>query len=238
MPPSTALPQLSETIDATTRYLEAVDALDDDAVRAPSLLPGWTRAHVITHVARHADALTHALHGVLNGEEAWMYSSQEDRDAGVEAGASRSAAELHEDSASAWGRLLQTFNELHPRHLDVPVSRVPGGPTFLHVRDLPYKRRTEVEVHHADLGVGYTAADWPVDLALALVAQRQDELGVDGPSMALSATDVDGLWKLGSGLGPEIHGTASALAWWLLGRGEGAGLVSSTGQLPTLGRWR
>ena len=56
--------------------------------------------------------------------------------------------------------------------------------------------------------------------------------------MVLSSTDVPGLWKLGEGQGPEIHGTAGRLAWWLVGRGGGAGLTCSAGDLPVLGRWR
>jgi maleylpyruvate isomerase len=56
--------------------------------------------------------------------------------------------------------------------------------------------------------------------------------------MVLVAPDVDGLWKLGEGQGPEVTGAAADLAWWLLGRGTGDGLVSSTGELPTLPGWR
>ena len=85
---------------------------------------------------------------------------------------------------------------------------------------------------------GYRPADWPEDLSRDLVSTRQDELGLDGPSMVLSSTDVDGLWKLGSGAGPEITGAVGDLAWWLVGRGQGAGLVSSTGELPQIATWR
>ena len=93
-------------------------------------------------------------------------------------------------------------------------------------------------MHHADLGVGYGPDDWPLDFALGVVGRRQDELGLDGPSMVLRATDCAEVWKLGSGAGPDVSGTAGALAWWLVGRGGGAGLTSSTGELPRLGRWR
>ncbi len=238
METSTALPHFDETVLATTRYLRALTVLGDEEMRAPSLLPGWTRGHVVTHVARHADAFTHALHGVLNGHDAWMYSDQDTRNAQIDAGAGRGAAELQEDSAAAWGRLLQALNELHPAHLDAPISRLPGGPAFLTVREVTDRRWAEVEIHHADLDIGYTPADWPVEFAVHVIGRRQQELGLEGPSMVLTGTDVDGLWRLGSGQGPEIEGTAGALAWWLVGRGEGAGLVSSAGQLPDLGKWR
>ncbi len=58
------------------------------------------------------------------------------------------------------------------------------------------------------------------------------------PSMVLSATDVEALWKFGVGQGPEIHGTVGDLAYWLVGRGGGRGLTCSAGALPTIGRWR
>jgi maleylpyruvate isomerase len=236
MPLSHDLPHLTETVAATTRYLEALTVLDDETMRGPSLLPGWSRGHVVTHVARNADALTHALHGVLRGEDAWMYTSQQSRDADVAAGADRTAAELREDASASWGRLLQVVNELHPAHLDAHFTRTPGSPG-LPVRGVMAARRTEVEVHHADLDIGYGPADWPDDFSTMLVGRVQDDM-VAGPSMVLSATDVTATWKFGQGAGPEISGPVAELAWWLVGRGSGSGLVSSSGELPRLGTWR
>jgi maleylpyruvate isomerase len=233
------LPDLDETVYATTRYLQALTGLDDESVRRASVLPGWTRAHVVTHLARNADAIAHALHGARSGADAWMYASQESRDADVEAGAHRPAADLRADAAASWRRLREALDDLDAAHLDAPVSRVPGQPAFP-ARDLVGMRRTEVEVHHADLDLGYTPADWPVGFCTALVERRQDEfaqLPGGGPSMMLCATDVDRSWRLGEGQGPEVHGTAGELAWWLVGRG-GRGLTCSAGQLPTIGRWR
>ncbi|MDQ1373676.1 MAG: maleylpyruvate isomerase, partial [Actinomycetota bacterium] len=46
----------------------------------------------------------------------------------------------------------------------------------------PFQRWREVEVHHADLGVGYSSADWPESLAarwlpetLATLPERTDQ---------------------------------------------------------------
>lgn len=229
------LPHFEETVLATTRYLAALEGLTDDDVRAPSLLPGWTRGHVITHVSRNADALARVLRAAEAGVEATMYDTAEQRDADIEAGAGRSAAELVEDASASWGRLLQAENEIHDSHLDGTFARVSGA-MAVPVRKVGLMRRVEVEVHHADLGIGYTAADWPEDFTRRLIARRQKELA-DGPSMVLSSTDVDGLWKLGPGQGPEVTGTLADLAWWLIGRGDGSGLESSSGELPRLERW-
>lgn len=230
------LPHFEETILATTRYLASLERLTDDEARGPSALPGWTRGHVITHLSRNADALIRVLHAAQAGTEATMYDSDEQRDAAVEAGASRSAAELREDAAASWGRLLQAENEIHDSHLDGTFARTPGA-TPMPVRRVGLMRRTEVEVHHADLLLGYTARDWPESFTRSLVARRQEELA-GGPSMVLSSTDVEGLWKFGPGEGPEIKGRLGDLAWWLVGRGDGQGLESSTGELPRLERWR
>lgn len=238
MATSIALPHFDETEHATTRYLRALTELGDRDLQAPSLLPGWSRAHVVTHLARQADALAHALTAVLNGEDAWMYSSQTARDEEIDQGASRGAAALREDAEASVERFRDVAGRLDAGHLSTPVSRLPGGPAFMPAGDAATKRWTELEIHHADLGLDYTPADWPVDFSCYVIGARQDELGLDGPSMTLSSTDVDGLWKLGSGQGPEVSGTAAALAWWLVGRGDGSGLVSSTGELPRLGRWR
>lgn len=232
---TTDLPHFEETILATTRYLAAIGDLTDDDVRTPSLLPGWTRAHVITHVSRNADALARVLRAAQAGTEATMYDSPDQRDADIEKGAGRSAAELREDASASWGRLLQAENEIHDSQLGGTFARVSGA-MAVPVRKVGLMRRVEVEVHHADLGVGYTAADWPEAFTRRLLSRRHKELA-DGPSMVLSSTDVDGLWKFGPGQGPEIKGRLSDLTWWLIGRGDGSGLESSSGELPRLERW-
>jgi maleylpyruvate isomerase len=73
--------------DATALLLESVARLSDDDVRQPSLLPGWTRGHVLTHIARGGDALRDVLAGGPG------YPSREARAADIEAGAGRGIAE-------------------------------------------------------------------------------------------------------------------------------------------------
>lgn len=230
----TDFPNLDETVVATARLLDSVGRLDDDGVREPSLLPGWTRGHVITHLARNADALSNILHAAQAGEVGSMYPSQEQRDSDIEAGAGRSALELHDDVVAACGRWDQAANGLHSANLDNPMARVPDGPTQP-VRRVGMMRRTEVEVHHADLDVGYTAADWPADFVSALMKRRHRELSDAGVGLRWRSTDTGESWQTGDG--PEVTGTAADIVWWLLGRGTGETLTSSEDRLPELGRW-
>lgn len=228
-------PHLDATVVATARYLEALTDLTDEEVRAPSLLPGWTRGHVITHVARNADALTRVLHAAEAGEVGAMYDTQEQRDADVEAGADRSAEELRADSVAAAGRWHQAANELHSSRLEAPACRVPGTETWP-VRRVGMMRRTEVEVHHADLGLAYGPGDWPADFVSALMKRRHRELRDRGVRLGWRTEDTGEEWATAEN-GPRITGSAADVVWWLLGRGTGDGLACSEGSLPDLGRW-
>ena len=230
----TDFPHLDETVVATARFLETVGRLGEEDVRGPSVLPGWTRAHVVTHVARNADALSNVLHAARAGETGSMYPSQEERDADIESGAGRAPHELLEDAVTACGRWRQAANQLHAADLEKPMSRLPGGPAQP-VRRVGMMRRTEVEVHHADLDAGYTAEDWPTDFVAALMKRRQRELESSGVGLSWRTTDTGEHWETGPG--PEVTGTAAALVWWLLGRGTGESLACSAGRLPELGRW-
>jgi maleylpyruvate isomerase len=230
-----ALPQLEETILATTRYLEALTELSDEDCRAPSLLPGWTRGHVITHLSRNADGLCNLLHWAQTGVETTMYESDEKRDRDIEAGAHRSADELRADASASAGRWLQAVNEVHSSHLDAPVTRTPGSPPFPAYR-VGRLRRTELEVHHADLGIGYAARDWPVDFVRHLLDRRTRELTDGGASLTLRLADLGETVVIGGG-DAAVSGTAADLAWWLIGRGSGEGVSADSGTLPTIGPW-
>ena len=64
---------LDDVAQATDRLLATVDGFSDADVRASSGLPDWTRAHVLTHIARNADAMARLTHYARTGEEQAMY---------------------------------------------------------------------------------------------------------------------------------------------------------------------
>src|ERR1041385_6710494 len=79
--------ELSWVAEGQAQFEQAVMELDD--LTGPSRLPGWTRGHVVTHVARNAEALTRLLAWARTGIEPPMYPSAQARDADIEAGAAR-----------------------------------------------------------------------------------------------------------------------------------------------------
>jgi len=236
MTTGTALPHLEETILATTRYLASLEGLDDAGVREPSALPDWTRAHVIAHVINNADALSRLFHWAQTGERMYMYESREARNRSIEEKATWPVERLIEESSASARRWLQAANELHTSHLDVLVERAPGAKPFP-ARVIAGLRRTEVEIHHADLNVGYTAHDWPEDFVDYLLHRRQRELNDAGHEFLIELTDTGGTVHLGGASGPVVRGTAADAAWWLVGRGAGEGLTCTADALPELGGW-
>jgi maleylpyruvate isomerase len=237
----TALPGLDETLLATTRYLQALTVLDETSVRRPSALPGWSRAHVVAHLSRNADAFEQVLTGAASGRRAAMYDSQHARESDIEETVRREdLAGLVDDAHRSAERLERAWRSCDADP-ETPYSRLPDAEETFPLRTVGFRRRCEVEIHHADLDLGYLPSRWPTDFSVRLVGQRRDELAGQpggGPSMVLSATDVEGLWKLGPGRGPEVSGAVGDLAWWLVGRGGGEGLACPPGGLPVIGRWR
>src|SRR5258708_34347858 len=96
----TAQRELSDQVDAAMqRLLDDARILSEADLRAPSLLPGWTRAHVLAHVARNADAMRTLLVGARSGQMPPAYASPEAREAGTEQDAGLTAPGIVPDPA-------------------------------------------------------------------------------------------------------------------------------------------
>ena len=126
-------------------------SLDPVAPVRPSLLPGWSVGHVLTHIARNADSHRNLVDGRP------QYPSAESRDADIDAGSGRSWRELVDDVAASAGALDQRWAAT----TDWAGSTSGPRPRPRHL--LPLLRQREVEVHRADLGLGYGFADMPGD---------------------------------------------------------------------------
>ncbi|TYB49733.1 maleylpyruvate isomerase family mycothiol-dependent enzyme [Actinomadura chibensis] len=223
------------TITAATRALLVTAArLDDAACRAPSLLPGWTRGHVLTHVARNADGGTRLLTWARTGVESYEYPSAEARAAEIEEGAGRPAAALVADVRESARRFADAYT-LMPDEAWERVVQWTSGVRHPAARASD-ARLTEVLVHHVDLDAGFTPRDWPADFTARMLGSvvasfaRRD----DAPDLRLHATDTGR--DLGSGGGEHVvAGTEASLLAWLMGRSSGADLTGAEGiALPFL----
>jgi len=178
--------ELSDQIDhATQRLLDDARIIPEADLRAPSLLPGWTRAYVLAHVARNADAMRNLLIGVRSGQDRAAYASAEAREADIERGAAMTANDLVADLADSSMALRTMVKQLPDQAWQVQVRMLDSAP--FPAAELLTRRLVEVELHHCDLAVRYSPADWPPAFAaMALLepmrSQRQDRLRYPPPS--------------------------------------------------------
>ncbi|MET0895500.1 MAG: maleylpyruvate isomerase N-terminal domain-containing protein [Acidimicrobiia bacterium] len=143
----------------------ALATFDDDAARGLSALPGWTRGHVVTHMARSADGDRGCAEHATRGQVGVKYpGGSEARAAGIEAGAPRHASELVADLAVAQRRLMATWQTL-PDAAWPALADTPAG--MRTIADTVLARRRELLVHLVDLDVGVEPSDLPADYLVA-----------------------------------------------------------------------
>jgi maleylpyruvate isomerase len=154
---------LSRVAEAHRRFVGAVTAtIDDAAVARPSLLPGWSIGHVMTHVARNADSHRRRAEAAAIGHVVEQYDGGYDgRAAEIETGATRSARALIDDVRISGDRLASTWLELPFAAWEATTRDVGGRERPLNA--LPARRWQELEVHVVDLGVGVTHLHWSSD---------------------------------------------------------------------------
>jgi maleylpyruvate isomerase len=172
--------QLSDQIDhATQRLLGTAREIAEPDLRQPSLLPGWTRGHVLAHLARGADAMRHLLVGARSGEDRPAHASEQERAAAIEHAAGLGTKELAADVADSAMALRTISRQLPDDAWRFPVRLRDSGP--FPAAQLLTLRLVEVELHHCDLGTGYGPADWPaafadMELAEPMRSLREDRL--------------------------------------------------------------
>ncbi|HWU08998.1 MAG TPA: maleylpyruvate isomerase family mycothiol-dependent enzyme [Streptomyces sp.] len=214
--------------EATDRLLSATGTMDDGAVAEPSLLPGWSRGHVLAHLSRNADALVNVLQGRP------MYANSETRDADIERGASRPLAGQLADLRASGAAFLAAAEA--PTDWSRTVT-LRNGVTDSASR-IPFRRWAEVELHHVDLGVGYGLEDLPEEFVIRendFLAERF--AGHPGVVPTTAVTEDGRLWTTGGGAegaAVTVRGTAPGILGWLCGRRDGSALTVTGGSLPPL----
>jgi maleylpyruvate isomerase len=188
--------------DATQRLLGTARIMADSDLRAPSLLPGWTRGHVLAHLARGADAMRNLLVGARSGQGRPAYASAEARQADIDQGAAMTAKDLAVDLADSAMALRTVARQLPDQAWQVRLRILDSAP--FPAAQILTRRLVELELHHCDLGAGYGPADWPaafaaMELAEPMRSQRQDRLGY-APSAAITQSRPPAPWRPGQRL--------------------------------------
>jgi maleylpyruvate isomerase len=147
---------------AHQRLLADIGDRDEEWCRQDSTLPGWSRGHVLSHVARNAEGLARLLEFASRGEVGEQYpGGVASRNKGIEDGARRSARELVADVRSTIYLLEGAWAMASAETWE--GSGILSSGAVIPVREVVFRRWREVEVHHADLLASISFADWTPD---------------------------------------------------------------------------
>jgi maleylpyruvate isomerase len=222
---------LAEVAASQQRLDRTAAALDESAARGPSSLEGWTRGHVLQHIARNADSYRRLLEWARTGVEHPQYPSAEAREAEIEAGAGRPVAELAADVRESGARFLALAESLPEEAWEAEVRALAGWP---HPAWYTLGRRwREIEVHHVDLDAGYTPADWPESYVRWELADSLPPLRGELPFSRVTATDLGLTIRLHDN-GPVLEDEGRRLLAWLTGRAAAPRIAAPAPEWPSV----
>jgi maleylpyruvate isomerase len=243
--------ELDQVRESDARLLATVQSLDESALRRPSLLPGWSRAHVLVHLARNADAQVRMIDAALRGASVEQYAGgEEGRARAIEEGVAGEAARIVADLESSVAALAHRWATLPEDGWDLETVTLRFRRP---VRAGIAARWREVEIHHGDLGCGYGPADWPVEFVDSFLERTVSRLPGRLPSAGAESglrwrlidRDAARSWRVdaesvrdGDGVADadvEVAGSGWQLLAWLVGRGDyGLDVGGQAHRLPDL----
>lgn len=194
-----------------------VASLSDADVAEPSRLPGWTRAHVIAHIDGNARGLANLVTWAKTGVETPMYTSMEQRNADIDAGAKLAPQELRARFLQSSSQLADGFKSLRQEDWSVQVRTAQGR--MIASREVIWLRARELMIHAVDLGGDVTFEDLPDDFLIALTDEVVSNRGTlpGHPAIALQAGEHR--WDIsGEGAPAVVDGTLPQIAAYVTGR--------------------
>jgi maleylpyruvate isomerase len=206
--------------EGTALLLAVTDRLTDDGYHEPSALPGWTRAHVIGHVARNAEALGRLAAWARTGVPTPMYADRAQRAAEIEASAALPPATLRQDLKTTAADLDHNLAALDADTWQTEVRSALGR--AIPAAEIPWMRVREVWLHAVDLAAAATIADLPAEVTDTLLDDVCGTLSTrpQCPAVRLAPSDRDRTWQLGPAAEEPVavSSTAARLLSWVTGR--------------------
>ena len=237
MPPGQSDP--TATVQAATLGTEffrrGLDALPDAALAGESLLPGWTRAHVVAHVCYNALALARLAQWASTGLETPMYASAEVRNAEITEGALLAPDALRRLFGDSAARLDSCWDEVPESRWDHPVRNGQGA--MIPVSETLWMRTREVWIHAVDLNTGASFQDIPAPVLERILGDITGAWQARGePGIRLTPTDSESASSGAADAGVQLSGSLAALTGWAAGR-DTLGVSSHSGDIPAPPRW-
>lgn len=220
----------------TAYFAQRLGELSDDDLDGQTLLPEWSRRHLVAHVAYNASALCRLMDWAATGVETPMYESVEQRCDEICRGAALGPSVLRELFSRNAVQLDQKWRH-HPEPAWSAQVRTAQG-RLVPASETAWMRTREVWIHAVDLDSGGRFDDFPAVVLDSLL------------------TDIVSMWRqrdLGAGLvlAPEnrvhiavqkdsphfttVSGSVAAIVRWASGRGAVG--IDAKGDLGEPPRW-
>jgi maleylpyruvate isomerase len=204
-------PRLQEALlqarRGTAFFARKLNELTDAGLDGDSLLPGWTRRHVVAHVGYNARAIARLAEWAATGVETPMYPSTEARDHEINFGATLPPIALRHLFDHSAVHLSVEWRDLPDVSWQHEVRTAQGR--TVPAAETVWMRTREVWIHAVDLDNGATFADIP------------------SPVLERLLSDITGAWR--------TRGTDTGLLLKVTGTEAGTGAGTATGTHPTFG---
>ncbi len=227
-------------VEGTALIERLVRTMGPEEFREISALDGWTRQHLIAHLARNADALSNLLYWARTGEETPMYVDSESRELGIRRGAEVPASVAVENLMQADRNYEAAIEELQQEAWSEPVRTAQGRVVTAAV--VPWLRVRELWVHAADLQLGFAFTGLPESLGTALLDDAVDGMNRRGeaPHTVLRLADDDQEWEIvGAGRPVVVSGPLDGLLEYVMRNRAGKALrvIGGASEVPDIPRW-
>ena len=236
---------MARTLEQSRQWMQigsdlVADALanfDERDFAVESQLPGWTRKHLIAHLAANGDAIGNLIHWAATGEVTPMYSSPEARATDIEIGSRKSGSELTLWFGESAAKLNAGMSALTAEQWGNEIVTAQGR--TVPASETPWMRSREVMIHAVDLDAGIEFDDLPEEFLRALcddiVAKRAS---IAGPTAITLVSETSDEWTLpGSGDAIQVTGSLAAIAAYLAGRQYSGLTASSDDGVPAIPAW-
>ena len=196
---------IATLVRRTSEVCGALAALDDEALLAPSSLPGWSRLTIACHLRYGATALLRMTDEALRGEPTAYYpegraqqrpGTLESEPAEAPSDVVRSLERAATDLCSRWRRTP----DLWGTPVVEPPDNVDLGPMTL--GDLVIAAMTEWEVHGTDLDLGLH--DWSPDFVRVVLPRRLERLNTRRTNHRAFDASIERAWLLRASDGPAF----------------------------------
>lgn len=201
--------------------------LSNEEVAADSLLPDWSRGHVLTHLANNARGLSNLIEWALTGVQKDMYVSVDQRGLDIESGAKRDGSAIIADFLEQ----SKIFADNLDRLIEGPLLAqeiVLGNGSRVHPHEIVTLRERECLVHLVDLGLDYKSTDWTFDFCIKTLKSITAGKRKEAVKFRLLIAG-DHTWTGDQNGMTDIFGVPQDLAAWLMGREPDGKLITSDG---------